>query len=185
MHKTIVISIDSKLAIGLGLALLMLGFGCSKDEEEAPAPEDIVMVRTASQGIPELAKLLPEDSTAVILIRKGTNDRESPVISPFTRDGQPKNLCGSSGNECELITSPDALLRMVSANANTANTTLSMLTASTATTGTTTDAPGTCQVGQRRYDCHKTGIHKDKRRWHGTNPDTKIHRQCENVEGCQ
>ena len=188
MRKNIVISINPKLAIGAGLAaLLIAGFGCSFfDDEDSPAPEDIVRVSTAADKLPELGKLLPEDVTGVLLIRKGKNESESPIITPLTRDGEPKNLCGSSDSECELVTSPDALLRMVGTIANAASITLRMLSTSpntsTAST-TTTDSPGTCKVRDRRYDCHKTGIHKNKRNWHQS-PDTAIHRQCGSIEGC-
>ena len=183
MSKKIVTSINRKRAIGLGLAVLLLaGVGCSDGEEDSPAPEDIVRVSTATKEMPELGKFLPQDVTGVILIRKGENESGSPTITPFTRDGQPKNLCGSD-ERCELITSPDALLRMVSTNTSTASTTnrtLSTITTDTSTT--TTDTPGTCKVRDRRYACHKSGTYKNKRNWHQS-PDTAIHRQC-GSSGC-
>jgi hypothetical protein len=169
-NEPIVISINRKLAIGSGIAALLLAaFGCSfffYEEEDSSAPEDVVKVSTRPDKLPPqgFERTLPKDVTGVILV--SVDNDKVPIVTAITPKGAPINLCGSPPTtECELVTSPDALVRML------------------ATSTSSTDNPGTCTAGSKVYSCHTAGINKNKRKWHQS-PDRNVHYQCGNVEGC-
>jgi len=130
MSEANVSSTKRNIVIGSAVAVLALG-GLGYYCLFSKSPDDIVKIKVSAEKI-DLPKDIKEKLGGLGVTRILLMDKNGKLM-PLTADGDPINLCGSGGPECELVTKPKELAVFLSG----------------------ASACGTCSDGSTQRFCHK------------------------------